>query len=53
MFIWDGVPNDKDQMGLPCKPSGIDDCQDSSLETGVLSSFSGQELINTNEREHQ
>ena len=41
----DGVLNEKDQMVLPRKPSGIDDCQDSSLETEVLPSFSGQELI--------
>ena len=47
----DGVLNEKDQMVLPRKPSGIDDCQDSSLETGALPSFSGQELMNTIEGE--
>ena len=44
----DGVFNDKDQMVLLRKPSCKDDCQDSLLETGVLSSFSEQELMNTN-----
>ena len=47
----DGVLNDKDQMVLPHKPSCIDDCQDSSQETGVIPSFSGQELMNTIECE--
>ena len=49
----DGVLNEKDQMVLPRKPSGIDDWQDSSLETEVLPSFSGQELIISIEGEHQ
>ena len=47
----DGVLNDKDHMVLPRKSSCIDDCQDPLLETGVLPSFSGQELMNTVESE--
>ena len=47
----DGVLNEKDQMVLPRKPSYIADCQDSSVVTGVLPSFSGQELMNTIEGE--
>ena len=47
----DGVLNDKEQKVLPRKSSCIDDCQDSSLETGVLPSFSGKKPMNTIESE--